>query len=108
MERVLGVLQEEGMKFPVIALAREQKVPAYKLAALKARFPETRFVNLNFEVDNSLAFSLPLTLPDGLPLPLALPLPLSRWTTITANPSATQTSRGAPPRWLGVGLGVRG
>ena len=28
MERVLGVLQEEGMKFPVIALAREQKVPA--------------------------------------------------------------------------------
>ena len=51
MERVLGVLQEEGMKFPVIALAREQKVPAYKLAALKARFPETRFVNLNFEVD---------------------------------------------------------
>ena len=29
MERVLGVLQEEGMKFPVIALAREQKVPAY-------------------------------------------------------------------------------
>jgi len=51
MERVLGVLQEEGMKFPVIALAREQKVPAYKLAALKARFPETTFVNLNFEVD---------------------------------------------------------
>ena len=45
------VLQEEGMKFPVIALAREQKVPAYKLTALKARFPETRFVNLNFEVD---------------------------------------------------------
>ena len=29
MERVLGVLQEEGMKFPVIALAREQKVPAH-------------------------------------------------------------------------------
>ena len=26
-------------------------MPAYKLAALKARFPETRFVNLNFEVD---------------------------------------------------------
>ena len=34
MERVLGVLQEEGMKFPVIALAREQKVrgPASALA----------------------------------------------------------------------------
>ena len=26
-------------------------MPAYKLAALKARFPETTFVNLNFEVD---------------------------------------------------------
>ena len=39
MERVLGVLQEEGIKFPVIALAREQKVPAYKLAALKEKFP---------------------------------------------------------------------
>ena len=51
MERVLGVLQEEGMKFPVIALAREQKVPAYKLAQLKAKFPDTTFVNLNFEVD---------------------------------------------------------
>ena len=41
LERVLGTLQEEGMKFPVIALAREQKVPAYKLAALKERFPGT-------------------------------------------------------------------
>jgi len=51
MERVLGTLQEEGMKFPVIALAREQKVPAYKLAALKEKFPDTKFVNLNFEVD---------------------------------------------------------
>ena len=39
MERVLNTLQEEGMRFPVIALAREQKVPAYKLAALKERFP---------------------------------------------------------------------
>ena len=39
MERVLSTLQEEGMRFPVIALAREQKVPAYKLAALKERFP---------------------------------------------------------------------
>ena len=29
MERVLGVLQDEGMKFPVIALAREQKAPAH-------------------------------------------------------------------------------
>jgi len=32
MERVLGVLQEQGMKFPVIALAREQKVPAHDRA----------------------------------------------------------------------------
>ena len=58
MERVLGVLQEEGMKFPVIALAREQKVPAYKLAALKARFPETTFVNLNFEVNHSTVLAM--------------------------------------------------
>jgi hypothetical protein len=51
MERVLGVLEEAGLKFPVIALAKEQKVPAYKLASLKARFPHATFVNLNFEVD---------------------------------------------------------
>ena len=78
MERVLGVLQEEGMKFPVIALAREQKVPAYKLAALKARFPETRFVNLNFEVDydHGLAFSLPLY--------------ATRWTNPTPTPTPKQ------------------
>ena len=51
MERVLGTLQEEGMKFPVVALARESKVPAYKLKALKEKFPETKFVDLNFEID---------------------------------------------------------
>ena len=37
MERVLSVLQDSGFKFPVVALAREQKVPAYKLDALKVR-----------------------------------------------------------------------
>ena len=51
MERVLGVLQEAGMRFPVIALAKEQKVPAYKMESLKAKFPEAQFVNLNFEID---------------------------------------------------------
>lgn len=51
MERVLGTLQEEGMKFPVVALAREKKVPAYKLKELKEKFPETKFVDLNFEID---------------------------------------------------------
>ncbi|KAL1512156.1 hypothetical protein AB1Y20_005424 [Prymnesium parvum] len=51
MERVLTVLQEAGLKFPIVALAKEQKVPAYKLAALKEKFPDTSFVNLNFEVD---------------------------------------------------------
>ncbi|KAL3914866.1 MAG: hypothetical protein SGPRY_007470 [Prymnesium sp.] len=51
MERVLSVLREEGLKFPVVALAKEQKVPRYKLEALKGKFPETSFVNLNFEVD---------------------------------------------------------
>ena len=51
MERVLSVLQEAGMKFPIVVLAKEQKVPAYKLAALKERFPDTTFTNLNFEVD---------------------------------------------------------
>ena len=51
MERVLGVLQEAGMKFPIIALAKEQKVPKYKLDSLKAKFPDATFVNLNLEVD---------------------------------------------------------
>ena len=51
MERVLSVLEAEGVKFPVIALAKERKVPAYKLSALKERFPSTKFVNLDFEVD---------------------------------------------------------
>ena len=95
MERVLGVLQEEGMKFPVIALAREQKVPAYKLAALKARFPETTFVNLNFEVNHS-TYLLWLVCLQYVTMPLPQ---LTRWTTTTASPSATLTSRGAPPRW---------
>jgi hypothetical protein len=51
MERVLGVLQEAGMRFPVIALAKEQKVPGYKLESLKAKFPDATFVNLNLEID---------------------------------------------------------
>jgi hypothetical protein len=51
MERVLGVLQDAGFSFPVVALAKEQKVPAYKLTSLKERFPDTTFVNLNFEID---------------------------------------------------------
>jgi hypothetical protein len=51
MERVLSVLQEAGLKFPVICLAREQKVPAYKLESLKKRFPDATFVNLNLEID---------------------------------------------------------
>ena len=51
MERVLSVLQEAGIKFPVIALAKEQKVPGYKLESLKARFPDATFVSLNFEID---------------------------------------------------------
>eukprot|EP00966_Prymnesium_polylepis_P291298 6728258-Prymnesium_polylepis.1 len=51
MERVLGVLQDAGLKFPIIALAKEQKVLSYKLTALKEKFPDTTFVNLNFEVD---------------------------------------------------------
>ena len=51
MERVLTVLQEAGMRFPVIALAKEQKVPKYKLDALKQRFPDATFVNLNLEID---------------------------------------------------------
>ena len=51
MERVLSVLQEAGLKFPVIALAKEQKVPKYKLDSLKARFPDATFVNLNMEID---------------------------------------------------------
>ena len=46
-------LDEEaaGLRFPVIVLAKEQKVPAYKLASLKKRFPDAKFVNLNWEVD---------------------------------------------------------
>ena len=51
MERVLTVLEAEGIAFPVIALAKEKKVPSYKLDALKARFPSARIVNLDFEVD---------------------------------------------------------
>ena len=47
LERVLSVLQGAGMKFPVIALAKEQKVPAYKLEALKRSFPEATFYNLS-------------------------------------------------------------
>lgn len=35
MERVLSVLQQAGLQFPVIALAKEQKVPSYKLESLK-------------------------------------------------------------------------
>lgn len=51
MERVLGVLQEAGMQFPIIALAKEQKVPGYKLESLKRKFPDATFVNLNLEID---------------------------------------------------------
>jgi hypothetical protein len=51
LERVLSVLQGAGMRFPIIALAKEQKVPAYKLEALKKAFPDATFYNLNFEVD---------------------------------------------------------
>jgi hypothetical protein len=51
MERVLTVLQEAGMEFPVIALAKEQKVPKYKLDSLKSKFPRATFVNLNLEVE---------------------------------------------------------
>mmetsp|Transcript_24329 Transcript_24329/g.72531 ORF Transcript_24329/g.72531 Transcript_24329/m.72531 type:complete len:522 (+) Transcript_24329:97-1662(+) len=51
MERVLAVLEEAGVDFPVIALAKEKKVPSYKLVALKHRFPHARFVDLDFEVD---------------------------------------------------------
>jgi len=51
MERVLGVLQAEGIKFPVIVLAKEQKVPEYKMRSLLEKFPNTEFVNLDFEVD---------------------------------------------------------
>ena len=51
MERVLSVLQHAGMEFPVVVLAKEQKVPAYKLESLKSRFPDATFYNLNFEVD---------------------------------------------------------
>lgn len=51
MERVLTVLQEAGLRFPVIALAKEQKVPAYKVASLKKQFPNATFINLNFEID---------------------------------------------------------
>ena len=51
MERVLTVLQEAGMRFPIIALAKEQKVPKYKLDSLKSKFPDATFVNLNLEVD---------------------------------------------------------
>jgi len=59
MERVLTVLQEAGMEFPVIALAKEQKVPKYKLDSLKSKFPRATFVNLNLEVDydNGKAFN---------------------------------------------------
>ena len=41
MERVLSVLQDAGLRFPVVALAKESKVPSYKLESLKERFPET-------------------------------------------------------------------
>lgn len=51
MERVLSVLQQAGLQFPVIAMAKEQKVPAYKLESLKAAFPDATFYNLNFEID---------------------------------------------------------
>lgn len=51
MERILSVLEEAGMRFPVIALAKEQKVPAYKLESLKKRFPDATFYNLNLEID---------------------------------------------------------
>ena len=51
LERVLTVLQDAGLEFPVIALAKEQKVPKYKLDSLKAAFPRATFYNLNFEVD---------------------------------------------------------
>ena len=37
MERVLSVLQDVGLKFPVIALAKETKVPAYKLNSIQVR-----------------------------------------------------------------------
>lgn len=59
MERVLSVLQETGMRFPVIALAKEHKVPKYKLDSLKARFPRATFINLNLEIDydNGKAFN---------------------------------------------------
>ena len=47
------------MEFPVIALAKEQKVPKYKLESLKKKFPRATFVNLNLEVDydNGKAFN---------------------------------------------------
>ena len=48
---MLTVLQDAGLEFPVIALAKEQKVPKYKLDSLKAAFPRATFYNLNFEVD---------------------------------------------------------
>jgi hypothetical protein len=51
MERVLSVLQDAGMRFPVIVLAKEQKVPAYKMESLKQRFPDATFYNLNLEID---------------------------------------------------------
>ena len=51
MERVLSVLRDAGIKFPVIALAKENKVPAYKLESLKKSFPDATFYNLNLEVD---------------------------------------------------------
>lgn len=51
MERVLSVLEQEGLRFPIIALAKLSKVPAYKLDALKRRFPSATFYDLDFEVD---------------------------------------------------------
>eukprot|EP00965_Chrysotila_dentata_P020842 689775-Pleurochrysis_carterae.AAC.2 len=51
MEAVLEVLEREGIEFPVILLAKQKKLPSYKLAALRERFANARFIDLDWEVD---------------------------------------------------------
>lgn len=50
LERVLRVLHGRGFRFPVIAFAALHKVPVYKLNQLRAAYPETSIVDMDFEV----------------------------------------------------------
>ena len=105
LERVLTVLQGAGLEFPVIALAKEQKVPKYKLDSLKAAFPHATFYNLNFEVDyDSGKVRPPLRSRRAArargPGPRPPHSPRARRAdSRTRRASTTCTSQGRRPRW---------